>query len=72
MLISWDSLESFKPEYPQKSRFLIRLNLKKMESQMLGRGKASSIFETDTISRDDLRYNGKKLTDPINTAEVSG
>jgi len=37
---------------------------------MQGRGKASSTFETDTISRDDLRYYGKALTDPINTAEV--
>jgi hypothetical protein len=36
----------------------------------IGRGKATSIFETDINSRDDLRYYGKKLTDPINTVEV--
>lgn len=35
-----------------------------------GRGHADSHFETDTISRDDLRYYGKSLTDPINTVEV--
>ncbi|KAJ3145756.1 DNA-directed RNA polymerase III core subunit ret1 [Geranomyces michiganensis] len=34
-----------------------------------GRGKGSSIFEMDTMGRDDLRYAGKKLTDPINAAE---
>ncbi|KAI8802370.1 hypothetical protein BJ742DRAFT_762479 [Cladochytrium replicatum] len=33
------------------------------------RGKGSSIFETDTNARDDLRYWEKKLSDPINTAE---
>ena len=35
------------------------------------RGKGTSKFECDVTCRDDLRYNGKKLTDPINTAEVS-
>ncbi|KND03406.1 DNA-directed RNA polymerase III core subunit RET1 [Spizellomyces punctatus DAOM BR117] len=35
----------------------------------IGRGKGSSIFEMDTMARDDLRYNGKKLTDPITAAE---
>ncbi|KAJ3174991.1 DNA-directed RNA polymerase III core subunit ret1 [Geranomyces variabilis] len=34
-----------------------------------GRGKGSSIFEMDTMGRDDLRYAGKKLTDPISAAE---
>ncbi|KAI8822500.1 uncharacterized protein EV422DRAFT_613711 [Fimicolochytrium jonesii] len=34
-----------------------------------GRGKGSSIFEMDTMARDDLRYAGKKLTDPISAAE---
>ena len=33
-------------------------------------GKGNSIFSLETHGRDDLRYNGKKLTDPINTAEV--
>jgi DNA-directed RNA polymerase III subunit RPC2 len=36
----------------------------------IGKGKGTSIFSLDTHARDDLRYNGKKLTDPINTAEV--
>ncbi|KAI8928334.1 hypothetical protein BC831DRAFT_448884 [Entophlyctis helioformis] len=38
----------------------------------LGKGKGSSIFSTDTHGRDDLRYFGKTLTDPINTAETKG
>jgi DNA-directed RNA polymerase III subunit RPC2 len=33
------------------------------------RGKATSIFSQDVHGRDNLRYAGKKLTDPINTAE---
>ncbi|KAJ3409998.1 DNA-directed RNA polymerase III core subunit ret1, partial [Chytridiales sp. JEL 0842] len=33
------------------------------------RGKASSILETDVLGRDDLKYWGKRLTDPIDTAE---
>ncbi|KAJ3212579.1 DNA-directed RNA polymerase III core subunit ret1 [Dinochytrium kinnereticum] len=35
----------------------------------IGRGKGSSIFETDKHGRDDLRYAGKKLSDPIDTLE---
>ncbi|KAJ3316651.1 DNA-directed RNA polymerase III core subunit ret1, partial [Blyttiomyces sp. JEL0837] len=34
-----------------------------------GRGKASSIFETDVVGRDDMRYFGKKMTDPIDEVE---
>ncbi|KAJ3259133.1 DNA-directed RNA polymerase III core subunit ret1 [Boothiomyces macroporosus] len=33
------------------------------------KGKGSSIFSLESHGRDDLRYNGKKLTDPINTVE---
>jgi DNA-directed RNA polymerase III subunit RPC2 len=33
------------------------------------KGKGSSIFSLEVHGRDDLRYGGKKLTDPINTAE---
>ncbi|KAJ3113763.1 DNA-directed RNA polymerase III core subunit ret1 [Phlyctochytrium bullatum] len=33
------------------------------------RGKATSIFETDVVARDDLRYWGKNLDDPVNTLE---
>jgi hypothetical protein len=36
----------------------------------IGKGKGTSIFSLDAHARDNLRYNGKKLTDPINTAEV--
>ena len=32
-------------------------------------GKGSSLFSTDMLGRDDLRYEGKRLTDPINTVE---
>ncbi|TPX33685.1 DNA-directed RNA polymerase [Synchytrium microbalum] len=39
------------------------------DQMQIGRGKGSSIFENDVIGRDELRYAGKKLTDPINTAE---
>lgn len=33
------------------------------------KGKASSIFSQDVHGRDNLRYAGKKLTDPISTVE---
>ncbi|KAJ3188107.1 DNA-directed RNA polymerase III core subunit ret1 [Irineochytrium annulatum] len=39
------------------------------EAAPSGRGKGSSIFEADTKARDDLRYAGKSLADPINAAE---
>ncbi|KAJ3280249.1 DNA-directed RNA polymerase III core subunit ret1 [Borealophlyctis nickersoniae] len=42
---------------------------REVQSKLVGRGKGSSIFEADVVGRDDLRYLGKKLTDPINTAE---
>ncbi|KAI8851805.1 hypothetical protein BC829DRAFT_427198 [Chytridium lagenaria] len=32
-------------------------------------GKGSSIFENDVLARDELRYAGKKLSDPIDTVE---
>ena len=32
-------------------------------------GKGSSLFSLDVHGRDNLRYNGKSLTDPINTVE---
>ncbi|KAJ8328588.1 DNA-directed RNA polymerase III complex subunit Rpc2 [Batrachochytrium dendrobatidis] len=35
----------------------------------ISKGKGSSLFSTDMHGRDDMRYEGKKLTDPINTAE---
>jgi len=34
------------------------------------KGNGTSIFEDDVIARDDLLYAGRKMTDPINTAEV--
>jgi hypothetical protein len=34
------------------------------------KGKGNTIFATDSHGRDDLRYAGKKLTDPINTVQV--
>ncbi|KAJ1555605.1 hypothetical protein HK405_015768 [Cladochytrium tenue] len=40
------------------------------EGGSAGRGKASSIFETDVVGRDDMRYFGKNLTDPISAVEV--
>ncbi|KAL2915844.1 DNA-directed RNA polymerase III complex subunit Rpc2 [Polyrhizophydium stewartii] len=39
------------------------------EVKPVAKGKGSSLFSTDTHGRDDMRYAGKKLTDPINTAE---
>ncbi|KAJ1562986.1 DNA-directed RNA polymerase III core subunit ret1 [Cladochytrium tenue] len=39
------------------------------EGGSAGRGKASSIFETDVVGRDDMRYFGKNLTDPISAVE---
>jgi hypothetical protein len=39
-------------------------------SPQVAKGKGSSIFSLDSHARDNLRYGGKKLTDPINTAEV--
>ncbi|KAJ3029736.1 DNA-directed RNA polymerase III core subunit ret1 [Rhizophlyctis rosea] len=39
------------------------------DERSYGRGKGSSKFEMDVIGRDDLRYWGKKMTDPINTVE---
>jgi hypothetical protein len=38
--------------------------------ERITKGKGSSIFSLDVHGRDDLRYGGKKLSDPINTAEV--
>ncbi len=34
------------------------------------RGNGTSIFDDDVVARDDLLYSGRKMTDPINTAEV--
>ena len=57
-----------------KKKIRKKLEIRKMppspKDAPIGRGKATSIFETDINSRDDLRYYGKKLTDPINTVEV--
>ncbi|KAJ1340991.1 hypothetical protein BSLG_004464 [Batrachochytrium salamandrivorans] len=39
------------------------------EHKTISKGKGSSLFSTDMHGRDDMRYEGKKLTDPINTAE---
>ncbi|TPX39951.1 DNA-directed RNA polymerase [Synchytrium endobioticum] len=39
------------------------------QAEPIARGKGASIYEMDVIGRDDLRYAGKKITDPINTAE---
>ncbi|KAJ3342837.1 DNA-directed RNA polymerase III core subunit ret1 [Gonapodya sp. JEL0774] len=33
------------------------------------KGKGSTMFEFDTVARDDLLYGGKKASDPINTVE---
>jgi len=33
-------------------------------------GLGASIFETDVVGRPDMRYGGKKLTDPVNMIEV--
>ncbi|KAJ3085698.1 DNA-directed RNA polymerase III core subunit ret1 [Quaeritorhiza haematococci] len=43
--------------------------MRKEEAPPVARGKGASKFETDVIGRDDLRYWGKKMTDPINTVE---
>jgi hypothetical protein len=35
-----------------------------------GRGKATSIFETDVTARDDMRYYSKNMADPITEEKV--
>ncbi|KAJ3105111.1 DNA-directed RNA polymerase III core subunit ret1 [Phlyctochytrium planicorne] len=53
----------------KSSRSSVNISNPPPAQEKIGRGKASSIFETDVHGRDDLRYAGKKLSDPIDTAE---